>query len=585
MNLWHCWQGLNFCGPTNYSYLNIVIDIRNNIPKMNLTYRLKSNATAVALLLIAGFSSCKKDSEPSTGPVDPANSSRTDLTKDSIFYYAKQVYLWNDAIPEYGVFNPRQYTGGAKDLDNYDKEVFAISQLKINPTTNKPYEYRAANPTVPKYSNIQDLQDKNPVAVITSKGSVNTEGNGYDIGIYSFGAYGNSGSNSYHLFVKAVNPGSSAAANGITRGTEITTINGKKIGSNFNSEVDLINSLLDNTTTTAKLAGFKSDGTPLSVTLTRTSYTSTPVYKEKIFTINGKKIGYLAYARFSQLSNGDSDNPSDTNLDPVFSRFAAAGVTDLIVDLRYNGGGYVNAAEYLVNLIAPSTATGTMYTEVYNPLMQANNATILSHQPLTDGAGKIRYGDNNKMLTYADVSYAIKDNTATFNKKGSLNGVKNVVFIVSGGTASASELTINCLKPVVNVKLVGQTTYGKPVGFFPVTIENRYDVYFSMFETKNSKGEGAYYAGFTPNVIDDGTNNAIIFDDASRDFGDQDESYTKSALNLLAPNAISASAKASMSVGVSSGRASVPKQTDFSDQFKPTKRFVGMLETRHKVKK
>lgn len=551
---------------------------------MNLIYRLKGSAAAFAFLLIAGFSSCKKESTPTTGPVDPANSSRVDLTKDSIFYYAKQVYLWNDAIPEYNAFNPRQYTGGTTDVINYNKELFAITQLKINPSTNKPYEYRAANPTVPKYSNIQDLQDKNPVAVITAKGSVNTEGNGYDIGIYSFGAYGSSSSSAYHLFVKAVYPGSSAAANGITRGTEITSINGKKIGSNFNGEVDLINSLLDNTTTTAKLEGFKTDGTALSVTLNRTSYTSSPVYKDKVFTINGKKIGYLAYARFSSLTSGDSDEPSDTNLDPVFSRFAAAGVTDLIIDLRYNGGGYVNAAEYLVNLIAPSTATGTMYTEVYNPLMQSNKATILANQPLTDGAGKIRYGDNNKMLTYADVSYSIADNTATFKKKGGLNGVKNVVFIVSGGTASASELTINCLKPVVNVKLVGEITYGKPVGFFPVTIENRYDVYFSMFETKNSKGEGAYYAGFTPDVLDNGTDNSAIYDDASRDFGDQNENYTSSALNLLAPNGVTTSAKASMSVGLSSGRASVPKQVDFSDQFKQTKRFVGMLETRHTVK-
>jgi carboxyl-terminal processing protease len=551
---------------------------------MNLIYRLKGSAAACAFLLIAGFSSCKKESTPTTGPVDPANSSRTDLTKDSIFYYAKQVYLWNDAIPEYNTFNPRQYKGGTTDLINYNKELFAITQLKINPSTNKPYEYRAANPTVPKYSNIQDLQDKNPVAVITAKGSVNTEGNGYDIGIYSFGAYGSSKSNVYHLFVKAVYPGSSAAANGITRGTEITSINGKKIGSDFNGEVDMINSLLDNTTTTAKLEGIKTDGTALSVTLNRTSYTSSPVYKEKVFTVGGKKIGYLAYARFSSLTSGDSDEPSDTNLDPVFSRFAAAGVTDLIIDLRYNGGGYVNAAEYLVNLIAPSTATGTMYTEVYNPLMQSNKATILAKQPLTDGAGKIRYGDNNKMLTYADVSYSIADNTATFKKKGSLNGVKNVVFIVSGGTASASELTINCLKPVVNVKMVGEVTYGKPVGFFPVTIENKYDVYFSMFETKNSKGEGAYYAGFTPNVLDDGTDNSAIFDDASRDFGDQNENYTSSALNLLAPNSVTTSAKASMSIGMSSGRASVPKQVDFSDQFKQTKRFVGMLETRHTIK-
>jgi carboxyl-terminal processing protease len=552
---------------------------------MNLSYRVRSNAVALAFIFIAGISSCKKDSTTTTTtPPDPSKSSRADLTRDSIFYYAKEVYLWNDAIPEYATFNPRQYSKGTTDLINYNSELFAITQLKVNPTTNKPYEYRPSNPTIPKYSNIQDAQDKNPapLAVVTAKGSVNTEGNGYDIGIYSFGAYG--ADNSYRLYVKAVYPGSSAAAKGITRGTEITSINGTKIGTNFTTERDLINSLLDNTITSAKLTGVKADGTAFNETLTRTSYTSSPVYKDKIITVNGKKIGYMAYARFSQLTSGDSNNPTDTNLDPVFARFAAAGVTDLIIDLRYNGGGYVNAAEYLVDLIAPSTATGTMYTENYNPLMQSNKATILSHQPLTDAAGKIRYDSNNKMLTYADVSYAPEDNIAKFSKKGPLSGVKNVVFIVTGGTASASELTINCLKPVVNVKMVGETTYGKPVGFFPVTIENRYDVYYSMFETKNSKGEGSYYAGFTPDVIDNGSTSSI-FDDASHDFGDQAESYVSSAINLLAPSAVTVASKASMSVGMKSGTLKGRTLTDYSGKLQQPKHFVGMVETRHTVKK
>jgi carboxyl-terminal processing protease len=549
---------------------------------MNSSYRLRSNAIAFAFILVAAFSSCKKDSGPKTPtPVDTAHASRADLTRDSIFYYAKEVYLWNDAIPAYDVFNPRQYTKGTSDLSNYNSELFAITRLKIDPSTGKPYEYRPGDPTIPKYSNIQDLQDKNPVAMIATKGSVNTEGNGYDIGIFSFGAYG--ANNSFRLYVKAVYPGSSADKAGITRGTEITAINGTKIGSDFLSERDLINSLLDNKITTAKISGIKTDGKVFTETLNRTSYTSSPVYKDKILTVNGKKIGYMAYARFSQLTNGDDSNPTDANLDPVFARFAAAGVTDLIIDLRYNGGGYVNAAEYLVDLIAPSTATGTMYTEVYNPIMQSNKATILAHQPLTDGAGKIRYDSNNKMLTYADVSYATADNTATFNKKGPLSGVKNVVFIVSSGTASASELTINCLKPVVNVKLVGETTYGKPVGFFPITLENRYDVYYSMFETKNSKGEGSYYAGFTPNVIDDGSQNSI-FDDASHDFGDQAESYIGSAINLLAPSAVSTSSKATMSIGMQSGTLKGKPLTDYSPQLLKHKQFVGMVETRHTVK-
>lgn len=553
--------------------------------------RLRSKAFALAAICVVGFSSCKKDSDPKTiTDPDPANSSRSELTKDSIFYYAKQVYLWNDAIPSYEAFNPRQYTGGKDDLANYNKELFAISQLKINPETQRPYEYRASAPGTPKYSNIQDINDKNPVAVITAKGSVDTEGNGNDLGIYTFKAFGSSNSD-YSLFIGAVSPGSPAAKAGLTRGTQITgisKINGgsggvTNLGSNFDAQVTTINSLLDNTTTSVTLSGVFTNGKTFTKTISKASYKSSPIYKDSVITVRGKKIGYLAYARFSQLTNGDSPNPSDANLDPVFSKFASAGVTDLIVDLRYNGGGYVNAAEYLINLIAPSSASGTMYSEVYNSLMQGNKALILKNQPLTDGAGKIRY-DGSRMLTYADVDYSIEGNTNKFNKKGNLTGIKNVVFIVSGGTASASELTINCLKPVVNVKLVGAQTYGKPVGFFPVTIENRYDVYFSMFETKNSKGEGSYYAGFRPDVIDDNSDASIIYDDAMHDFGDVRESYMSSAVNLLVPNAVSASSRATMSVDLKSGRVTGSRLKDLSGQLAQPKKFVGMLETRYKVK-
>jgi carboxyl-terminal processing protease len=104
-----------------------------------------------------------------------------------------------------------------------------------------------------------------------------------------------------------------------------------------------------------------------------------------------------------------------------------------------------------------------------------------------------------------------------------------VVFIVSGGTASASELVINSLKPHVTVKLVGLTTYGKPVGFFPVTIENKYDVYFSLFETKNSLGQGGYYTGMTPDVsASEVPANTVMYD-----FGNVNDNYLKLALNAL----------------------------------------------------
>jgi len=541
---------------------------------MNIKSNWKRYAYASAIIVLAGFSSCKESEytnpDVDTSSVTPGVGERDELTKDSIFLYAKQVYLWNTALPTYDVFKPRSFTAGT-DLNAYNAELFAITRFGTNPATNQPYEYSGVEGE-PKYSYIADANDSNPLAMIAPKGSVNTDGVGYDLGFLTFTPYGSD--TNYRLYVNAVFPGSAAAKIGLTRGAEITTINGKRIGSNFQAEVDLINTLLDNETASAVLKGTKADGTAFEETLNRSSYTSSPVYKDKIFEQNGKKVGYIALARFSQLTSPSGTNPSDTNLDPVFSRFAAAGLTDLIVDLRYNGGGYVNTAEYLINLIAPSTATGVMYSEVYNTTMQTKKATILKNQPLTDENGEIRYGSDGKMLTYANVSYTVADNTANFAKKGGLTGIKNVVFIVSGNTASASELTINALKPIVNVKLVGEKTYGKPVGFFPVTIENRYDVYFSMFETKNSKNEGGYYAGFTPDIV-----NAT--DDARRDFDDPSENYVARSLELLAPGTPT-NARASMTVQ-GKGGVTLSISPTMSKKLTPKPIFVGMVETRHKV--
>lgn len=544
---------------------------------MNKSKWIRS-AIAAALIISAGFSACKKsdaDVDPDVpGTEEPTSTERANLTKDSIFYYAKEVYLWNESLPTYETFNPRSFTAET-DLLSYEKELFQITRYGQNPETQKPYEQNSGNSSTPKYSYISDLNDRNPVASVFTKGSVDTDGNGFDLGFYSFSAFGTD--NNYRLYVKAVYPGSPAAKAGLTRGAEITSIEGTRIGSNFNSEVDLINSLIYDTPPSAILKGVKKDGSAFDLTIERASYNSSPVYKSKVFEVNGKKVGYIHLGRFSKMTNAEGNNPTDANLDPVFAEFAKEGLTDLIVDLRYNGGGYVSTAEHLINLIAPSTATGVMYKEVYNKTLQNINrsTSILKYQPLTDADGNLRYDANNKMLTYANVDYSTAGNTASFKKAGALTGIRNVVFIVTGNTASASELTINALKPYVNVKLVGQTTYGKPVGFFPVTIENRYDVYFSMFETLNSRDEGGYYAGMKPDISSD-------TDDAKRDFDDASENYVARALEVLAPGSAT-STRATMSVKGRNG-ATLNLSPSMTQKVKKPNTFVGMIETRQKVK-
>src|SRR5690606_11244939 len=168
-------------------------------------------------------------------------------------------------------------------------------------------------------------------------------------------------------------------------------------------------------------------------------------------------------------------------------------------------------------------------------------ATILKNQPVRNSEGEI-----TGTTTYGDYSYSETSNTKPFEKKGPLGGVKNVVFLVTGNTASSSELVVNSLRavPALKIQLVGTTTYGKPVGFFPVRLEGKYDLYLASFSTKNANNQGDYFDGFKPGTDIPGTEMLYTIDGeqtdydevSDYDFGDKNELYLAEALRLLGVN-------------------------------------------------
>lgn len=546
----------------------------------------KQLVLALAVLLI-GFSACKKNkvvpedpvvTAPNLGPntKQTPTTDRRALTNDSLFLYAQQIYYWNEKLPSYDVFDPRTYTKLGSDLANFNNELFNI-------TTYSGFE-TVAGSTSPKYAFIRDEDTANgsQSAAPDRVSSVDLSDIGFDMGFLNFQGYGDN--DDFELYVKAVYPNSPADLAKITRGTQITKIGSRNIGTNFNSEIGIINGVLNGSTTSTTFSGIRPDGTTFTdVSLSVKKYTSSPVFTSKVIDQGGKKVGYLAYSLFSVLTNPDNNNPSDTRIDPVFASFAASNITDLVIDLRYNGGGSVETAEYLLNQLAPANTNGVMFTEVYNNTMKSGKATILANQPLTDAKGKIQYSSSGKMYTLNDVDWSDAGNIYKFSKKGGLNGLKNIVFLVSGNTASASELVINSIKPYMqSVKLVGQKTYGKPVGFFPITLDKHYSVYLPSFESKNKNGEGGYYTGMTPDFAD--TGDATLFDDATHDFGDPRESYLNKALAILAPVAKTGIASRSSSNGIGTSAATAVKmmKTDFSNSNMTA---AGMVETRYRLKK
>lgn len=503
-----------------------------------------------AVVLLA-FTACKKNKvNPDDSVVDPSvptTGSALDKIKDSIILYAREDYYWNTQLPTYTAFNPRTFTGST-DLDALQAEVNKLSQYAINPSTTRPYEYYKFNPGEAKYSFIDEGEASDRLNAVSG-----------DFGFAPF--YVPTDDND--LRIKYVYTGSPADLAGIKRGYRIMSINGRTaLSGDVDANVNfVVNAYSQSSSITMQLK--RQDNSLFTVTLNTASYKINPVIKHKEFNLGtGKKVGYMVFNSFVSLKSAQ-----DT-LSNVFNTFAADGVTDLVVDLRYNGGGYVETAEYLANLIAPASATGNvMYTAYYNSVLTGGTEKLLAKQWRRD--------DDNKPYNYAQVDYSVSANTFHFQKQGNLN-VKRVYFIVTGGTASASELTINCLRAVsgLTVQLIGTTTYGKPVGFFDIDID-KYEMFIPEFETKNANNEGGYYNGMTP--ADTPYPGKYAIDDLTKDFGDSTEALLAEALTHVNLGHYSTSAVQIQSLNTKTTTSLLEEKVN-------ARTFNGMVVSKHKLK-
>lgn len=524
-----------------------------------------THLVVLGAIILAMTSACKKSSITPEEPVIPVtptpSGTRDELTKDSIFLYGKELYYWNTSLPTYDAFKPRSFSSN-------EAELYAMTQYSSDPLTGKPYEY-VSNSTEPKYS-FFDYTAATSGKTGVLKADVNGSANDYGFSV---------GYNTVSdLRVKYVYPNSPAAQQGLTRGCKVTAVNGRTNLTYNNTNIDFLNSAIFGSNPSVTLAFNDISGNPKTAVIISSFYTVNPILFTNVYTVDTKKVGYIVFNSFT--------NNASAALNAAFASFATQGVTELVVDLRYNGGGYVSTATQIVNLAAPASQTGnTMFTSYYNSYLQSittaqRKASVLAHQPLLDDAGKLQTftsGVNGKYATYADLNYSptAADNIEKFEKSGSL-ALNRIYFLVTGSTASASELTINSLKPVMDVKLIGSTTYGKPVGFFPVRIE-KLDMYIPEFETKNQKGVGGYYSGLT---VDKSTP-----EDLTKAFGDETETLLAYALAYAKTGTfvIPAAKTSSLSTStVSTGAKLSTEEIKMVDERLDPIGFKGMVMTPHK---
>lgn len=366
--------------------------------------------------------------------------------RDSAYYWIKEYYLWTELLPSFEVFRPH-------DLP----DIFAVMAKvrSYQPLDRFSFVERKSDPILRETDLVVDM--------------------GFSIK-YNPGTA--------DLRVSFVNRDSPAGLAGVQRGWRIISIDGRNIVGSSEAEIAFLNDVFRGTTPVHLFRFQKLDNSVVDLTIREGVYRSHTVLYRNVYQTGRQSIGYMVYNNFG-------GSTSVTELQNTAGYFESMGVTDLIVDLRYNRGGFVSTAEFFANLLAPlSVGSGNrvMFRYVFNSRHTEHNQTIY------------------------------------FNKTGTLNPSR-IVFIVTPSTASASELLINALSPVIDIKLIGDRhTYGKPVGFFPISVYE-YNIYPVSFKTVNSNGRADYYAGFSVDQQ--------VTDDLYHDFGDQQEACLREALSYL----------------------------------------------------
>jgi len=247
---------------------------------------------------------------------------------------------------------------------------------------------------------------------------------------------------------------SPANAAGLARGQQILELNGRTIAAIEAAEG--VGAVFNTSPLTFTMR--EPNNNEFTVLITQGIVTIDPVPQSRIISVVGTPgVGYIEFAQFISTA--------DPKLDVVFGQFRAAGVTDVIIDMRFNGGGLVSTAELLGDYLGGFAWDSFLFSETLFNADRASNNT--------------------------QEFFEVRTNSL---------GLSRLIIIASPGTASASELVTNSMEPYFDVTVVGDRTFGKPVGQIGVEFCEKV-LRPTAFQTVNADGFGDYFGGLPADCI------------------------------------------------------------------------------------
>jgi len=314
----------------------------------------------------------------------------------------------------------------------------------------------------------------------------------------------------YAAYVEYVVPNTPAARANLHHGDCIIEINGTAL--NDNNYGNLFgDGAVTLTVTTIEDASARNNvfvyGEKRTVTLeTAEAVEDNPVLMHKVIEHEGKRIGYLLYNHFTAGITDESEE-YDEILRQVSNEFKAAEVNEVVLDLRYNNGGIITSAMLLCDMLAP--------------------ANVFAEKAMM---GKLKYNDKYKPRE-SDFDFGMDD----VLKTGQNLDLSRLYVLTGSGTASASELVVNSLRPFYDVILIGMQTAGKNVGSSSFdSPDEQWTMQPITCQVFNSKNESDYRNGFVPDVeISKNVMKNLVSSVSNFDLGDKNEILLHTALSLI----------------------------------------------------